>query len=407
MTTIKVKHEFFPVGQGLFATGFLTFETDRPRTYRWVYDCGTHSAKRLLTRAIDTFKVECQENRIELLTLSHFHQDHIIGVVELLNKIGAKALMLPWAPLWSRLSIGFEQGFGAADPEMQFFMDPVRYFMTAAPERFDQVVFVMPSAGEGSGVPTEDPEGREDPDGRIVIGTDTSADELEVSTYDVEGSWPEVRQLKRGQRITFRKVWEFIPFNDLSTEPADLKEFQAKVEVLKIDLLYADKRDRASALQTLEQFFKMKFAKIGMNKVSLFLYGGAVGQWRGKRVCGCRTGRWFGCPHCSPVLNTRAAILFSGDGDLSTPEKWNTLSDYLGKQRSTRTSVFQIPHHGSRNNAFSGLARAALPDLSVFSSNPVGNYYHPHKEVLRDFWPFNPVQVDRDAGFAVMFTMDK
>lgn len=115
MTNIRAVHRFFPVGQGLFATGSVECwpPARRPRRiintggpprpapvgpYRWVYDCGSSSGKRLVTNAIDDLKRDCQGEKIDLLTLSHVHNDHIGGVVELLNEIGAKTVMLPWAP---------------------------------------------------------------------------------------------------------------------------------------------------------------------------------------------------------------------------------------------------------------------------------------------------------------------
>src|SRR6056297_3109279 len=99
MTKIRAVHQFFPVGQGLFATGSVEFSPPQPRRrrnisipgqsipapdgpYRWVYDCGTSSPQRLVTNAIAELKRDCQGEKIDLLALSHFHNDHISGVVE-------------------------------------------------------------------------------------------------------------------------------------------------------------------------------------------------------------------------------------------------------------------------------------------------------------------------------------
>ena len=146
MTQVGVKHNFFPVGQGLFVAGSIEFWPPPPKRrrrieidgyekppaqppYRWVYDCGSSTAKRLVTNAIADLKNDCSDSRIDLLTISHFHNDHISGVVDLLKAIGAKTVMLPWAPLWHRLLIGFDQGLRADDPEILFFVDPVQYLI--------------------------------------------------------------------------------------------------------------------------------------------------------------------------------------------------------------------------------------------------------------------------------------
>ena len=78
----------------------------------------------------------CADARLNLLTLSHFHNDHINCVVDLLNAVGATTVMLPWSPLWHRLLIGFDQSLQADDTEMLFFVDPVAYLTQEAGEGF-------------------------------------------------------------------------------------------------------------------------------------------------------------------------------------------------------------------------------------------------------------------------------
>ena len=59
--------------------------------------------------------------------------------------------------------------------------------------------------------------------------------------------------------------------------------------------------------------------------------------------------------------------------------------------------VLQVMHHGSRSNWFPGIAAKISPQYSVFCSDPTHRgYKHPHAEVLRDFWGFGPVQVDKN-----------
>ena len=257
MTEIRAVHRFFPVGQGLFATGSVEFwpPARRPRRiidtggplrpapvgpYRWVYDCGSNSGKRLVTNAIDDLKSYCQGEKIDLLTLSHFHNDHISGVVEMLNKLGAKTAMLPWAPLWQRLLIGFEQGLRAEDPEMLFYVDPVQYLIQEAGDGFEQVLFVMPSNDDGPPFPTEPtaiPEPREDLDD---LEKPSEPGEL-VSYGDLEGAYAEsdrrIRILRCGKKIVVYGVWEFLPYNDPSTKPDDTFGFDSKVDTYRSSLL--------------------------------------------------------------------------------------------------------------------------------------------------------------------------
>lgn len=57
-------------------------------------------------------------------------------------------------------------------------------------------------------------------------------------------------------------------------------------------------------------------------------------------------------------------------------------------------------HHGAEANWHQGVAAAISPLFSVFSSDPERKKWkHPHAPVLRDFWRYGAVQVDKHADF--------
>ncbi len=428
MTEIRAIHRFFPVGQGLFAAGSIEFWPPQPKPrrninlrgqtkpapigpYRWVYDCGSSSGKHLVTNAIADLKRTCKREKIDLLTLSHFHNDHINGVVELLNKIGAKTVMLPWAPLWRRLLIGFEQGLRASDPEMLFYVDPVQYFAQEAGEGFEQILFVLPSDGEGPPFLTDPPafpeplEDRDDHDKPSDLGDPVSHGDLEGPYGDLDRR---VRILRPGKSIPVNGVWEFVPYNDPATKPVDPFGFATKVKSHYGLLLTGKTHEREAALKDLRALYEDTFGHgAKMNNVSLMLYGGAVGAWTGRGERSyfyrdhVRTGRFYG------AHEARGAILLTGDGNLKDLAKWESLTAYLDARRAMRTSVFQVPHHGARANWHDGLAALASPMTSIFSSDPRHGYGHPHAEVLRDFWPFGAVQVDQQTGFSVRHHLNR
>jgi hypothetical protein len=429
MTSIRAVHRFLPVGQGLFVTGSVEFWPPPPRRrrnidlggrsgppplgpYRWVYDCGSSTNKRLVTNGIESVKADCAGHRLDLLTLSHFHNDHINGVVELLNKVGTKTIMLPWAPLWHRLVIGFEQGLQADDAEMLFYVDPVAYLSQEAGDGFERVLFVMPSDGEGPPFltdptfpppRTEGPDDREKDDGP---GEGAFPHELDVSG---RGATWRVRQLRPGGSIAVYGVWEFVPYNDPSTRPDDPLGFAAVVDTHRSVLLNGSPDERKGALRKLRSHYEATFGRTAMNDVSLMLYGGAVGSWRGQRFCDCDCllHRVLDSCGCWKEHETKGAILMTGDGNLSSELKWASLERYLSAKRAKRTCVFQVAHHGARANWHEGLAALAAPVISVFSSDPRHSYGHPHAEVLRDFWPFRPVQVDQHGGFATSVFLEQ
>lgn len=429
MTEVRAVHRFFPVGQGLFACGSVEFWPPPPKNrrsiklpgltkaapvgrYWWVYDCGSTTAKRLVANAIEELKADCGTDKIDLLTLSHFHTDHINGVVDLLKEIGAKTVMIPWAPLWHRLLIGFEQGLRADDAEMLFFVDPVDYFSREAGDGFDRVLFVMPSDGVGPPFPTDPdttpgpPEGSEGHEKDGGIGEPADPDDLDLSGRN--GTW-RVRILSAGRSIPVLGVWEFVPYNDPATRPSDPAGFASKVNSQRRALLSGDKDEREAALNGLRALYEATVSRGSMNDVSLMLYAGAIGHWRGQSLCGCDCVYHppIGSCDCWTQYETRASVLLTGDGNLSTDQKWKGFEEYLDSRRATRASVFQVPHHGARANWHDGLAVAASPITSVFSFYPNHSYRHPHAEVLRDFWAYRAIQVDQHAGFSVRWYLER
>lgn len=430
MISIRAVHRFLPVGQGLFVSGSVEFWPVPPvghrnihyrgrpprkaaGSYRWVYDCGTSSGNHLVSNAIDRLRAISGGARLDLLTLSHFHNDHISGVVELLKKVGAGTVMLPWAPLWYRLVIGFDQGMTSGDLEMLFYIDPVAYLEQAAGDGFDRVVFVMPSNDRGPPFLIDPPGPFPFPDGFEARAKDegpgepASLDELELSG----GRMPSrVRTMRPGQSIpVFQGLWEFVPYNDPATRPADPYGFAKIVEGYRKDLLAGDDDARDQALKDLRKHYEATFGRGAMNNVSLMLYGGAVGPWHQVRYSEKHYVRFrqVSCQSDYHAQNAKGAILLTGDGVLNAAKKWHDLEDYLDAKRVTRTAVFQVAHHGARANWYDGLAVRAVPRTSVFSSDPAHSYGHPHAEVLRDFWSFHPVQVDQHSGYSTHIVLKR
>lgn len=84
---------FHPVGHGLFYSGIIkNLSTDKQvsdKQYSFVYDCGGKNLKNAIENA------ELPET-IDLLIISHFHKDHINGVLKLIEKHEVKTVVLPY-----------------------------------------------------------------------------------------------------------------------------------------------------------------------------------------------------------------------------------------------------------------------------------------------------------------------
>lgn len=74
---------FHPVGQGLFYTGVIRRGNE---SFIFVYDCGG-SGKDLVASVVKRFIDSLRGKKIDLLVLSHLHEDHINGIESILKEL--------------------------------------------------------------------------------------------------------------------------------------------------------------------------------------------------------------------------------------------------------------------------------------------------------------------------------
>ena len=102
-TRFKATLKFNPVGEGLFFN--LDVYTEKGRIFSTVYDCGSTWPKHSLEKAIKNYTHG--RRLIDLLTLSHLHQDHVNGTVQLMQKLKVGTVMLPYISPNERLKIHY------------------------------------------------------------------------------------------------------------------------------------------------------------------------------------------------------------------------------------------------------------------------------------------------------------
>ena len=412
-------YNFYPVGQGLFASGHLATEHGRRSVFNWVYDCGTKSSRNLITESIEVLDMHLSHGRnevqkIELMALSHFDADHINGVVELMRGRKIHTLLLPYVPLHQRLELAFDLDLDINGDMFGFFLNPAQFIIANA-EEFppEQIVFVPPAAPDDTvGVTEGGPvSGDNDPyqpllEGRAPRGDDESA--LGATGNDRT----RVDFLVERSSIRVKRFWEFVPYNDAQFTPSD-PAFVTEVEQLRDALLIAaNDTERADALRDLKRKYRSIYP-VGpkANQISLFLYGGALPVSAGSGILENGPNlnlplriwldRWHGGPWPLSIMGqggaARAGVLYTGDGFLNDATRLKALCDYLGTPRIRNVGCFQVMHHGSRYNWFHAVTDEIRPWLSVIPADPKPGG-HPHPEVTQAFWPFGVVSVDRRKG---------
>lgn len=416
---IHFSYRFHPVGQGLFASGYLMKAGENEPDFTWVYDCGTSSSQTLVTNGIEKLEKEIGvHGKIDLLVLSHFDHDHISGVCRLLEKFRIGTLMLPYMPQAKRLVIAFEEGSGSAeDVHTPFFLNPVSFLLAQDGPGIGRILFVLPSGEEGPplqlGEPDQPDDDRLGPELRFEPDKPKDRNEVMMLVEAAQGG-TSVDFFRRGAAMTLGSYWEFVPYND-DPETEIPAEFQAAVQRLRETLLVGDNfRLRLAALNQLKQAYDEHFGgdSEARNLISLHLYAGPIypswsstwlerAQWTHRQWN--QLFKFRHTPAPNPHLEYGywlCSILCTGDGYIDNPERLRRLIVFLHESRVRSVGVFQVMHHGAEANWHPGVAAAISPLFSIFSSNPKRKKWkHPHAAVLRDFLEYSPVQVDKQRSF--------
>lgn len=433
---MDVRIRFHGVGQGLFSSGSICpLPKSGGSAFNWVYDCGTDSAQHYLDSSLSDLDhsirtPEGQRPYLDLVTISHFDSDHISGLVKLLERFDVGDLLLPYVPLWQRLVIGFHAHRAHSSRLTRFLVNPVA-FIAAVPEaKVKRILFVS-----GSPSIDESPPERDGPPRRplqLPVVNDRDADPqdsgsipVKVETEDLSGlsdvddkrfdfqnmaraagKRTDVAFITYGRGIVIAGCWEFLPYNDAQLAPMASRIFRDRVSHIRDKLLGSVKAITTRALKELKDLYAKEFnfkgQKENQNLISLFLYGGPIGSKLGKMwVRGSEVDRplpprrlW-----CVPISICKGGVLYTGDGYLNTPLRFDSMKAFLGAHRVSGLSLLQVMHHGAKANWHAGLAYKIQPMFSVFSSNPDHQgYRHPHTEVTTDFASYRPLQASKGSA---------
>lgn len=414
----RVAYRFHPVGQGMLHSGELRQGHRTPFT--WVYDCGSVTAQTLVETELDRLcaargPATSGKPILDLVALSHFDKDHVSGVVHLLGLFQVNLILLPFLPLWQRLWIA-----AAADELdsdfLRFLVDPTGYLLAAAGDGPTRIVFVPPSDGD----PPPAPEGRvggrpggefDDWPMKIRLKTEHFPDVVDGEIAGLTGGqFPAAEFLKAESLLDIDGVWEFVPYNDAHQAKRCPAGFSVSVEPLIVALLVATtENDRQTAFDALKSHYDATFGASGYrrNIISLFLYGGPVQPpsdgcfWSGQFIASEHYCRWQ--EDQTELAASHFAMLFTGDGSLnSKPRRAAFEKFFLPYSRLGKASVFQVMHHGASGNSSPEVAPLVAPRASIFCSDPSQGERHPDANVLRQFWPYNCIQVDDEIGWGVL-----
>lgn len=96
---IQYEQKFHSVGQGLFYSSYL--QINKGNKANIIFDCGSNSTKCIEEKIKDYLAVGIK--KIDLLIISHLHEDHVSGLDYLLNNITVDTVVIPYLIPYDRL----------------------------------------------------------------------------------------------------------------------------------------------------------------------------------------------------------------------------------------------------------------------------------------------------------------
>lgn len=373
---IVINRIIHPVGQGAFYTETIETIKTNDRRYNIVYDCGStttykkNSSKTILETEIKSFYNN--KEKIDLLFISHFDNDHVNGLKHLKDYCDIKCVIMPLLPpsaMWFYLA-------QLDKSSRQLIADPHKFF------------------GEKT---------------KIIRVKYTNGQEQERGELVLNDNEPSAKdEIVSGTIIQFCNLhdWCYIPFN--FDEETRYKELINKLddsnidkeELLKGNIDYIQKH-RAD----INKAYK-KITKSGTsNDCSLIVYSGPTNTSHNFR----RNPYYYHRYTLFKYIVKEVACLYLGDTDLNQKIKSNSLLDILSKyfkNISENIGLIQVPHHGSKHN-FNKKILSNMPHRMYFASFGANNTYgHPSYEVIANIEVKNHfIGVTEDRNSALVDTV--
>ena len=380
---IHCESVFHSVGQGLFYSMKLD-------NFNMVYDCGS-KAQQPLTTEINNFKNGIS-GVLDLLIISHFHDDHVSGLDTLLINTRVKRLLIPYLTPVERLYLSVQHSEASASYH-RFLADPTGTLLELTD--IDEIIVVgsaPPDDENNIDFEPEFPEPHPNKEGRDI---DSLLEESDIPDFILGDDGYKIpsnraKYLEYYGNWVMDKRWEFQIFRP-PTSFSDLYRFLK--HLLKNGI---DPRNQSQVLNAILNQATRGYISNGYptnsdhrNDTSLLLYHGPRNQ---KKI----TYRW------SPIMYpfvfwpyNRSSFgekyfghLLTGDINLNTRDKNNKkyvdeICQYYAN-KSDDVVVGLLPHHGSNRNWNLKMLSDFPNCYNWVASAKSSSTHHPGRKVLLD-----------------------
>ncbi len=370
---------FHNVGQGLFYSGQIRCN-DEPN-FNFVYDCGgieKYPSQKSLTldTCIRRYKKYLQEQPIDMLVISHFHNDHTNGIPTLLNKRHVKTVIIPFFTFEERLSILLSEYHSKmTDAQILFLLDPYRFLIK---KDVQKIIVMIHNHNDNDGM---DNQGARDLD-NLQSNIPDLPEYNEIRAFNNNHN-NQILVITDNEPIK-KACWSFAFFAD----DRHKSTFDPSIAEQGIDNLQkaTTEADRKAAIKHIKDSYGIKKSS-DFNETSLimihkfdsqlnhiypFLYHSHPKHYRFRR-----------CSHILRETFNHVHVL-TGDFNFKN-ESWNDVKNHFGAFLGADASIKQIAHHGSIDNWDKDiLTHTQNNNLCVIPYGTKNTYGHPALNVIKD-----------------------
>jgi len=366
---------FHRVGEGLFYSGQIG-------DFNFVYDCGAqHFNRKYVNLAVSRYVIQRLKNpKVDLLIISHLHDDHISGLNILLKKAIVDTVILPYLSPIERLMVAL-RNVNLPQWLYDFWSDPITFLIEKGVNRVILVGGYEPYSSEynpNEEIPSEDE------------GLDISKmPEDEVLKEEVISNEKQLQRFFDGKKLLAKnhrgyllakRIWFFRLFN-CRVKDSNVSSFtQCINSIIRHHNIIHIIRSK-SLLKQLKKCYTL--LRGNFNDTSLLVYHAPIAPYKPFLSCFCS-------PYINPCcLYNRFMVHFYEPigqfltGDINLKTKWTEIEKHYDGYFS-KLGLTLVPHHGSVKNWNKAILSKTPRNCLWVTSASTSNKHHPSFNVIKD-----------------------
>jgi len=406
MEKISAYFKFNKVGQGCFYNGRIS--VSKKVHFNFVYDCGSHSTRDYLYDEIEKYKEKyLSQKMLNMLIISHFDEDHVNGIWNLLENIHCQVVIMPYLFPIERLLLYIayynDNNSLKDDPDdnyRQFLLDPIKFLF----DKFEIERIILIG---GSDKDNFDKENIKNPNLPVnnefnesfknwyVNINDEEDIELRDKVFDNEkindDHKSKLKFINQTKAIYLYYLWEF-RFLHWEFRNSQVIKFEKTLDEYLKKKIFNTKRELFTEenRKEIREIYRKHFNRL--NSTSLVVYHAPLqANFNKLHTAICINYPYYSdeyfynddFPPCNCCFkHSHSGTLLTGDSDLKAKIRHDRLYNYFNDVWEN-IYVFQVPHHGSKYNWYKKRDSKLLKFDCYIINYGLGNKHkHPSESVV-------------------------